>query len=391
MNKTSFFIALFVINVWIYSAEYTISSIGAELLSNEHHDPRNGDQWNVEGINNEGKIIGEKRITNTLTVQGRSEIFIFDPKNGLSFFEKSINNSIPPRYIHKLKLNNLGQFVGYGYFENIGQYKAFIWTKSLGFHFIEIKNLDVNNTLGFNDLGQIIWYSSFWNGEHYIDKSFIWNNGVMTEIGADTEFAKQFEKLGFHVIGIRLVGINNKGELVGYFSQGKYNELQKRYIFAGYKHFYWNGDIHLISLPKNMMSPLKEMIVNDQGQVLINAYKETYIWDSQNKLRLIPNFHGEAINNQGIVLGTVENSLYGQKAATDDKSIPAIWKEGKITELKTLLDVDDLTDLAPAFADDYSVEAIREIKGLNNKGQITCKGLVWGRWYPFILEPHSNY
>lgn len=356
----------------LYSEEYKLTSTGAELIIDQYDI-----DWNIDGITDNSKMFG--KIWKSENHQRKSdEIFTFDQKNGFIFFGQSA--------ICSLVANNVGQLVGYGYFNKIGEWKIFIWSKALGFHFLDIKGFDVNNNLKLNDLSQVIGFTSTWNGEYYLDKSFIWDNGVITKIEPDTEFAYQFESLGFHVMSIRLMGLNNKGELIGYIGHGKFNEKQKKYVLTGYQAFFWDGDIHLISLPKNIKFPLEKMIVNHKGTVLLNTYNETYLWDRETGVKLIPNFKGYAMNDNEIIIGTIGNP----PCEGNEDSIPAIWKDEKIIRVAQLLGVDDVKNLAPAFSDNYAIEAIKEVHGLNNKAQMTCKGLIWGKWYPFILEPSKN-
>jgi len=182
------------------------------------------------------------------------------------------------------------------------------------------------------------------------------------------------------------MGLNNKGELAGYIGYGKFNEKQKKYVLTGFQAFFWDGDVHLIPLP-NIKSSLEKMIVNHKGSILLNTNNETYLWNKENGIKLIPNFKGSAINDHELILGTVRDP---QSKSDEESATPVIWKSGKVIEIAELLDVENLNNLAPAYSDTYSIEAIKEIKALNNKGQMTCKGLIWGKWYPCIMEPSNK-
>ena len=198
-------------------------------------------------------------------------------------------------------------------------------------------------------------------------------------MGPGSEFAQKFEAIGFHVMNIKLTSLNNKGEITGHFTVGKYNAKQNRYVEIGKRlPFYWNGSINIIPLPKKM--DISQMKLNNTGSVLINDEFKTYLWNIENGLQVISDFHGYDFNDSNVILG----ELYDDD---EDRVYPAIWKKGSFTKISELLNKKDLSDLAPAYSDSFEVEEIKNISGINNKGQIVAMGSVWGEWHPCIIEP----
>jgi hypothetical protein len=168
----------------------------------------------------------------------------------------------------------------------------------------------------------------------------------------NSDFAKQFENLGFHIMDIKLKAINNKGELAGYFEFGKYNEKKKSFVRAGYKTFFWDGNPHI--LPLNSDSDYPEVVkLNYNGVVLVrdNTWNRlnnqniqtTYLWDIENGIRIIDDFYGYNLNDSSTVLGFQKKYTY----CRDYVEIPAIWKDGYCITLSELLGVSDIHEIAP--------------------------------------------
>lgn len=84
------------------------------------------------------------------------------------------------------------------------------------------------------------------------------------------------------------------------------------------------------------------------------------------------------MNDNELIVGAIENEY----VEDGDYPTSAVWKEGAVIEIAHLLGVDTVKNLAPLFSDTYLIEAIKKIKSVNNKGQMTCTGIIWGKWYP---------
>lgn len=349
------------------AAEYTVSLIGTETYANT--------QWEATGINDKGQIFGTCQVN--LYSQSVSTIFLFDKKSNINFIRDEDYG-----WIYPVTVNNGSQIIGYGQ-------RPFIWSKALGFHSLDIFNSINLQLTDLNDLGQII-------GSYYVDaygdpkilpyppvqsseeRPFLWDNGIAKDMGWGSEFAQQIEALGYHVMGITLMSINNKGELAGCFHFGKYNEKQQRFVSAGYRTFFWDGDIHEISLPTSLQYQPYRMQLNNRGVVLLRTDNESYLWSLEKGLQPLVGFNGDKLNDSSVVLG-YKNDISG--------GVPAIWREGNVTTIADLLGVENIYNMAPPYSDNYAIERLDSIVDLNNNGQIVCNGWLWGERHPCLLEP----
>ncbi len=370
---TSFCFLSLICPFFSHAYEYKLSLIGAESLVGDKSDIH----WEVDGITSNGYIFGRRWEKNEYHTCFQGRIYIFNEKSGFTDIET-------PYFFQKCAMNNAGQLIG------TKDNKLFIWSKTLGERSLDIDSAP-NGPLVFNDLGQLIGdYKNTYNGKVWLYSSFIWDNGILTIVDSESEFAKQFEPLGYHVMGIRLMAINNRGELAGHISYGKYHEKQKKYVVTGNLAFFWNGEIHTLPLPLKEAHEIKKMAINNQSNVLIKTDHETYLWNLQDGLKLIPNFIGDAINDNNTIVGFIGDN--GNLSDESDIPVtPAIWDNGKIIKIADLLGVEDCNNMAPSFSDAYAVEAISRITSINNKGQMVCKGLIWGNWYPCVLEPVKKH
>lgn len=316
----------------------------------------------ITSINDNGSFLGRY-----MQRSSQNKIYIFDNKKGLSFIE-SENQSFYP-----ITMNNIGQVLGNG-----NNNKPFIWSKTLGIKWLDIFNSSDVKACCLNDLGQIIGsYQPI--GSNSEKRPFLWDYGTVIDMGPGSDFSKQLEILGWHVMEIQLTSINNKGELTGYFAFGKFNEKKKKYVVIGYECFYWDGELHIISLPEKMKQPPQVLKVNNSNSIMISYGNDrTYLWSLQEGSKIIENFIGFAFNDSTTLLG---------QSIINDKFCYAIWKEGKIESLENLLGVSSIDQIAPLYSDNYAVESLRVILCINKKGQIPCLGLIWGDQYPCILDP----
>lgn len=305
-------------------------------------------------MNDKGQVIGY-----AYPLDGQSHIFIFDEKKGTQEIECNYGNPIA--------INNAQQVLGSG--SNSGVCgKPFLWAKTFGFRWIE-QNAQL---VDFNDFGQVI-------GTYTKDGqqgSFLWDYGVTTDMGPNSEFAQQFTSQGYHVIGVHLKAINNKGELVGYFGYGEFNKKKGKYVLVGYKTFFWNGELTI--LPFDGAPALMDL--NIHGQVLVQTGQGgCFLWKPDGEVEEIPEFWGIALNDKSSVLGHLTENW-----------CPALYKEGSVSTIAELLGVDDIAKLSKRYSDNYEFEKITKIVALNNKDQILCVGEIWGDQYPCILSPKAT-
>lgn len=352
-----------------HSAEYKTSLIGSELIP--------GARWIVKGINDKGQIFGGYEDGQKYAA------YLSDTKGGFSFIEEK-NHTYQGNH---LVANNNGQVVGVW---NGGPgNNNFIWSKALGVRKLEIFGTHIT-PFALNDLGQLI--GTYFDYSARKERPFLWDNGVLSDMGEGSEFSTHFDVLGYQVMDIKLTSINNRGELAGYFCYGKYNEKQKKFVRVGYISFFWNGDLHLIQLSSDIEQP-EVVKVNNRGVVLLRNriydtckaqyIGNTYLWDIEKGLQPLLDLYGTTLNDSSTVLGYKKEYVN----CVDSRHIPAIWKDGCCVTIADLLGVENINNISPPYSDTYTVEGIDEVIEINNKGQIVCKGKLWGESFPCILEP----
>lgn len=326
------------------------------------------EQCSVVAINDKGQLLG------SYTENDKNKVYILDAKNECTFIE-SKDQSIYPS-----EINNAGQVLGYGS-------KPFIWSKALGIRYLDVFNSQNVSPKDLNDLGQIIGIYEPVESNRGSWRPFLWDYGVVTDMGPGSEFSNAIEVLGYHVMNIQLISINNKGELAGYFSYAKFNEMKKKYVVAGYKTFFWNGDVNILPLPNDTQPGCVQL--NNHGVILVNDSDQfdhiSYLWDIENNLRPIADFSGITLNDSLTILG--DKRIKSTKYSEGYVGVPAIWKNNQIYTIAELLGVLDINAMAPYLSDSYGLEKIKGFYRINNKGQIPCMGWIWGDQYPCLLEP----
>jgi len=343
-----------------FASEYNVSLLGVAVT-----DVKCG----VTAINDKGQVLGLYQETRQYSI---SKVYIYDSKNGLTLIEAKDQNLSP------IAINNAGQVLGYGN-------KPFIWSKAFGIRWLEVPNSTQTNAIDLNDLGQII--GSYLEAGSVVFRPFMWDYGVVTDMGPNSEFSQSIEVLGYHVMSIQLLSLNNRGELAGTFSYGKFNKKTNKYIAVGSENFFWDGDIHILPKPEEYLGIIK---VNNHGVVLLYNYnKTTYLWDKQSGFRIIDNFIGRNLNDSNTVFG---ETMQFEARYNQEFPKPSVWNDGITKSLATLLGVKDISNIAPRCSDDYLIESLDFSDGcnrfdINNKGQIPCMGQIWGDQYPCLLEP----
>ncbi len=340
----------------------------------------------VEAINDKGQLLGQY-------CNKQDEIFLFDAVEGLTII--NTDHPIPYNNSYPIAFNNMGQVLGYALKPKLDNrdgcvyycYFPFMWNRALGIQWLDVFNSSYILAHDLNDLGQVI--GTYLPDQDYKEplfdifefgRPFLWDNRMATDLGVGSEFSNSIETFGYHIMEINLERINNKGEMVGFFAFGKYNKKKNKYVKSGLNYFFWDGEMHVITLPKdNQNKRFKIVKVNNNGVVLIsNDFNTTYLWDKQNDLRRVKYFSGVDINDSNVLLGT---------SISDNFGIPykkAIWKDGNIFTLEKLLGVKDIGHIDYSYSDSIVIE---DIYTMNNKGQIQCDGSIKGVSHLFFLNP----
>lgn len=383
MNKVLVFLLVL---VWIpcfstetktaisHGCEYTIKKFGTEAFDLV--------RWeNITSINSRGQVLGAYYEDHKQT----GGMYLLDVRNGV-FLIAMDQNQISGR-LWPVALNNCGQILSNGY-KRTGGYGACLWSKSLGFYWLNVFDSKHSIGIAFNDLGQIIGtYRP--NPNSNDERAFLWNNGVVSDMGPESSFGKQLESYGYHVMDVRLTSINNRGEFAGFFACGKYNEMKKKYIVIGYLPFFWDGDAHIIFL--NNDNPLKyppTIQLNNRSLLMIRLNEDTYLWDTENNARLI-GFLGDAINDNGVILGRSKHKILLENCEEWENPL-AIWRDGNVITLTELLGIRDLRNISTPFSDTYSIESLSGVFGINNKNEIVGEGIVWGESHPLVISPEGS-
>lgn len=350
----SFFIIFIAISYYSNAAEYKIQILPINLVDIE---------CQLKSLNDNGVMLLTYKDSTY-----HSKICIYDEINGMNVIESKGES------IHPISINNSGQVLA-------NSYKTFIWNRELGIRYLNIFNSDYNNGIDINDLGQIIGtYRP--SGSDYTAprRPFLWNSGSVTDMGPGSEFCKQFEILGYHVMDVTLTSINNNGEIAGHFRYGKFNEKKKKYITLGTKVFFWDGDMHILPLTVQSNFFPQAVKMNNKSIVLVQVDLSTYLWNRDNGLTLIPDFIGISLNDSTVILGI-------QTKLDFDIYKTSIWRDGNIINLAELLGVDNLDKISPLYSETYEVEKLTDFIDINNKDQVGCNGLIWNEKYPCVLEP----
>lgn len=363
---------LSLVSVFSYASEYKASLIGTESIP--------GIQWSVSGINDKSQIYGGYADSS-----GKNMMYISDSNGSFTLIENE-NKQFYPFYS---SANNAGQVVG-GW---NGSTAIFLWSRALGIRPINIFDTPNAQPISLNDLGQMIGtYYDYSPGCTY--RPFLWDNGVLTDMGTGSEFVNNLESLGYQVMDIKLMDINNRGQMAGYFCYGKYSEKQKKFVCAGFKSFLWDGAFYL--LPITSEEAPQTIKLNNRGVILLvdqkidrqldRTIETSYLWDIENGLQSLVNFYGKDLNDSSTVLG------FERKYSNREyREFPGIWKEGQFISLADLLGFSSLYNMAPPYSDTYEIERIDNVVSINNKGEIACEGWVWGEKHPCILKPINNH
>lgn len=354
------FLVVFGLNINAF--EYEAKLLNTETISEV-------EQWRY------GKcfINDQQHVVGICKVDKKYPIYFIDQNKKIKFIDSKYQSMSP------VALNNLGQIVGY-IIENGKNSSLFLWSENFGIKKIDIFKSEDVRPIDLNDCNQIL-------GEYKTSdnkfRPFIWSNDLSQDLGLGSKFVQQIEFYGFNVTNIKITSINNNGDIVGFITNGKYNEKQKKYIGFESFSFFWDGTLHIIPVHLPLLNGQDNYFIlklNNEGYVLVSNIGDgnSYIWHKFDGLKTLDDFTGKDINDSNVVLG-----------------YNSIWLEDKFYTFADLLGVRDINNMATAYSDTYSIERIScgrdAILGLNNKGQILCMAYIWGIWHPCILDPNEDF
>lgn len=363
--KYFFILITFLIFSFSYSAEYRVSSIGTEIFNNIN--------WEYStSIDEKGLVLGSFWDNQ----KNSGGMFFRDTHSGVILIT-TMADQVYGR-LSPIALNNKGQILSNG--DRDGGYGPFLWTKSFGLQTIDVFNSSYCQGTNLNDRGQIIGWYQRPDGSK---RPFLWDNSIVTDMGIESDLSLQLESLGYYVLDITLLSINNKGEIAGYFTYGKFNSKKQAYVQAGFVPFFWNGEAHEIASENPLKYAPQMMKVNNNGVVMMQSNFTTYYWNIENGMKIISGFDAVDFNDSLVMIGYMKKF----DVSGNWDSCPAIWKNGVITSLAELLGVEDIYNIAPPFSDNYEIEKITSINAINTKGQILCSGQLWGDDQPCIAGP----
>ncbi len=225
-------------SAFLYSNAEPIKSIGVLSGSNSSY---------AYGINNSGQIIGTSvtRSTNSTT-----ETPFLYANNEMS----SLGQILGLNSASGSAINDVGQIVGGAYnieMNSFGRPAAFLWDDSIASQIIFPGGRNGNSATAINNVSQVAgWLSSSWGGP----QAFLYSNGSVTNIGS---------LLGDLNIQSYAVGLNNHGEVVGYYFDGSL-------MFGANAFLYQNGTAYDLN---NLVDPLlgwrisTASDINDKGQI----------------------------------------------------------------------------------------------------------------------------
>ena len=324
-------------------AEYVVTDLGT----------LGGTSASAGTVNNEGQVVGSSTVASAAlhayVWEGGAMTDLGTPSGYLVSYAASINDS--GLIVGSVDGQSQSQ---YGY-----MYENGVWTY-LGT--LPGPDLTYSSARDVNNAGQIVGYS-FTLGSGGDTRSWVWQDGVMTDLGAPAGH----ENAAF--------GLNETGQVVGWREYSGSN--------PGKRAFRWDAGvfIDLGALPDASASSASD--INDLGQVCgassfaVPPYfsvSRACLWDGGAVVDLgsLPGYSASAstaLNNHGQVVGWVREGISGGATAA------FIWEDGLMRDLNTLIAPDAGWDLWSAG-------------DINDAGQIVGQGKApSGQAHAFLLTP----
>lgn len=239
-----------------------------------------GDESDAHGINGKGEIVGY------ITVGGYRHASFWDKNYDVTDIGQSLG-----AIDNQAKVINDKDHAIIDTTDIMGNSKAYVWSKDTGILYLGSLGGSYSHAQDINNHGQIAGDSDTATGRG----SFIWENGVMTNIGS---LSGNFND------GTYAYDINEKGQIVG----ESINSAGKAHAYIWDKQ---HGMTDLGTLSGDELSIANA--INDKGQVVGGSYNLTgerhaFIWEKgvMKGLGSLGGDYSEArdINNAGEVIGT---------------------------------------------------------------------------------------
>lgn len=204
------------------------------------------------GINETGQVVGSsycRQISNGNVSGCGNRAFIWDSINGMQ--PLAVLDLCPPLPWYSSEaydINNSGQVVGRAC-EN-----AVLWENG---SVTVISSSPVSLAYAINDLGQIIGRTEFSIEGQYIVSGWIWENGVMNELGESSGNKWIFP-----------FDINNAGEVVGQIIDFSLDDQQRAFIWK-------DGvmtDLNELYTPPHGGHMTSASAINDAGQIIVRTW-----------------------------------------------------------------------------------------------------------------------
>ena len=145
--------------------------------------------------------------------------------------------------------------------------------------------------------------------------------------------------------------------------------------------FFWNGQIHLLDLPKYLTLSPHRIVLNDVDEIVFYDYEELDIWHFEKGLRtknFIDGFFIYIDGYQNNILDDNEPILVIQhnKSGCIDSSYVNIMKNRNLINIQEIIKNSGIT--------------FPHCLSINKNGVIVGIGTIWGESHVFILRSINN-
>jgi hypothetical protein len=254
----------------------------------------------------------------------------------------------------RMSINNSGQAIVHDYG------KMYLWDLSKGLKKLTLERPEI---MDINDSGEFIVSNHTESFRFNHLELFDSENDKMRK--ANKEFHRHLKKLGYRDLKkIELYKINNAGSLLGRFYDG-YSPREGIFL--------WNGKMNVKILDWDLVRGGNCYFSLNNLDTFMVGFESglTLIWNKDNGFQQIENFIGVKINDQSTIIGYKKIDRYGT---------PAVYKDGKVYEIKELIDLSSVEGMC-----DFTVLDI------NNLDQILFSYSEWGNEKKTcLMDPVNN-